>query len=331
MFDGPILIFRLFAPLLLFCQPFNSQELTAVRLDVKLPFPDNCQAPFYDGEDKIYLVGGCANNPNNKILVFSLSTETLTVVGSLPGRGSEGTVQKDGYGNIFFFGGSQVYKFDPKLNSTFLAATLPYDISSHTSFKLNDTSNTVYIMGGWFGPDDELLSFDMETLNSSQVTKLPLHLTSPTSVRVGNKAFIFDDANIENRHALELDLDTLRMRQVGSGTLPIFDWWSSSSVRVGNYLYIIGGFYRSRTDGVIQFNSETYENVFIPVGNLKLDNTTDFAWAPSSVFVPGKNRIYCFGGETYNWTAPDPHYTPQTDIFFIDLTPLQPDLDHTTD
>lgn len=300
----------------------HGQQLSAEYLDVKLPFPSICQAPYYDGQDKIYLFGSCML-PQNQILVFSISSETIQTLDTLlPGRALLGSVQSDNFGNLFFFGGgpnsNQVFKFDSSSNSSSHVATLPYDVAYHTSFKRNESSNIVYIFGG-YSQAYELLAFDMETATATRVADIPLATYSPTSVRVGNKVYTFAYAG--QQQVLELDLNSFQMVRVGDPILPVFPW-HPTSVGNGNLIYIIGGYHPQvgwPTEGIIQFDAETFQSSFLPVRNLPVDNVTSLESAPVSVFVGGKNRIYCFGGRTTNGTGGV--VTSYDEIFYVDLTP----------
>lgn len=128
-------------------------------------------------------------------------------------------------------------------------------------------------------------------------------MAQAASVQVGSKAFFFTatDSNA-NRNALELDLGTYAMRAVGPSTFLLFDSYPSA-VTDGNLVYIIGG-YKVRDSGNVvvvtgfyQFNPNTFENKHISVTNFPTGGYS-YVMAPGLVFVPGKNRIYAFGGES---------------------------------
>lgn len=74
------------------------------------------------------------------------------------------------------------------------------------------------------------------------------------------------------------------------------------------------------TNGIVSFNPTTYENNFIPVNNFPVEGSYFFNVAPASVFVPSRNRIYCFGGHSKNASGTKSH----DGIFIIDLAPLEP-------
>lgn len=160
------LIFLLYA-----IESSTGQQLSAEYLKVKLPAP-NAPDAYYDGDDTIYVIGG-SFHPYNEILAFSITSETVELIGSFPGRAQLGTVQGDSSGNIFYIGGEpnyqQIFKFEPVTNTTSIVATLPYLVYHHTSVKYEDK---VYIIGGRDGPKG-LLVFDLETMQLSQMENLP--------------------------------------------------------------------------------------------------------------------------------------------------------------
>ena len=166
-----------FISVFLLTQPQETvgQLLTAEYADIKLLAPNFCPRPYYDGADTIYLLGGCDTVTWTRIEVFSISNETIArkSIGSLPWNGVFGTVQADNFGNIFYFGGNSrrdVYKFDPVANQSSLVATLPVDVYGSTSVQYNDSSNTVYILGGYGqGSPRTLLAFDLVLLNYTTI------------------------------------------------------------------------------------------------------------------------------------------------------------------
>lgn len=296
-------------------------QLTTKYLDTKLPSPNKCLQTIYDGIDGIYLFGSCSREASPNIFKFSISSESLTSVGNLPGEAKLGSVQSDGFGNIFYFGGGsggdQVYYFDPENNVSSTVATLPYDVQYGVSVKYNDT---VFILGG-YAQGRELLAFNMTTRNYSVIsTNLPFRVSGGAGFTVGRKAYIFDATELrQGRNALELDLDTYVMTQVGPETLPRFAG-RPSAVWDGNFGYIIGGYLETEnvTSGMFQFDPRTLSNTFIPVYNWPVEGLNDLQVGPASVFVPGRKRIYCFGGYSFNATSDVYH----DDIFYIDLTPV---------
>lgn len=303
-------------------QPSHCQQLSAEFVQVRLPFQSWGQSAFHDGNDLIYLIGG-TGNADNQILQFSISSETIKVVGNLPVQVFSGSVQEDSGGNLFIFGcgdnGDQVYKFNPKLNSSEFITNLPFDIRYHNSIKYNATSNTVYIPGGYF--QRQLLSFDMETTMLTNLTDLEFDLFNPTSVRIGNKAFIFDHSNIRNRQAFEFNLDTFEMLLVGRDTLPVFNW-VPSSVWDESFVYVVGGYEANwyPYNGIIQFDPRTFDNRFIPVKNFPAFNTTCYHIAPTSVYVRNLNRIYFFGGQSFD--SSNNHVWTFDVIYYVNLNTI---------
>lgn len=307
--------------------PIRGQVLTTQTLDVKLPAPDACQATFYDGDDSIYLFGGSEYPQNKQILKFTIFSETLQVVGTLPEASICGHAYSDSSRNIFYLGGGdsgatwfkEVYKFNPVTGVVSHVANLPYTAGERPSFKFSETSNTILVFGDDGEVTQKLSAFDLYSLTSSTVsTNFTFYANSATAIKVGSKAFLFGVRDPEAaRMAVEVDVDTFfNMQYVGLATLPTFTW-HPSSVWDGNYGYVIGGYDSStgvRTDGIIQFNPVTYENRFIPVENFPVGGSSHFWYSPATVFVPSRNRIYFFGG----YSSIKIH----DEIFYIDLTPL---------
>lgn len=259
------------------------------------------------------------------IFKFSISSESLVKVGSLPDYGWRGTVQSDSHGNIFYLGGGSggraVYKFILTTNTSRTVATLPADVNSCTSFKYN---NSVFMLGGdgQYGSGNKLLIFNMETLTSSTVSAtLPFWVNGGTAVTIGKKAFVFSATETkENGQALEIDLETYSMTQVGPEAFQFMG--SPSAVADGNWVYIIGGYRETdnESNGFFKFNGVTHENKFLPVTNVPRTGT-DFNTAPAAVFVPSKNRIYAFGGQTVQGTVWQRSILERDEIFYVDLNP----------
>lgn len=299
-------------------------QLLAEYLDTKLPQPYGCISPFYDGNDTVFLFG--CYILNSQILKFSISSQTLQEVGRLRGITLKGTLQSDGIGNIFYLGGGgdsrDVYKFEPETNTIETVARLPVSVQDSVSIKYDDT---VLILGG-LGQDRELMTFNLDTLNYSMVSNnLTFVVTAGATVRVGNKAFLFDDTESgQNRNALELDLDTYDMTRVGLATLPRFTGYTAT-VWDDDFAYIVTGSRfdsGNETHGLVQFNPKSYDNGFIPVQNFPVESPNYFWITPGTVFIPGLSRIYGFGGESWNSSAN--RFVDHDEIFYIDLAPLDP-------
>ncbi|XP_021968224.1 uncharacterized protein LOC110863271 [Folsomia candida] len=310
--------------------PTGQSALTAEYLDIKLPTANACHKPFFSGGDIIYLFGGCGDvSVQTQILAFSITSETLEVLPThLPGPSVRGTVQGDTTGNIFYLGGGsgatyrQVYKFDPTGNQTHVSAVLPYNVDEAYSV-IRD--NAVSILGGFAKPNG-LLTFDLQlgiTLNQSF---LAFQFHRGTATTVGQKAYIFDAGEtVNNRAALELDLNTFRLMSVGPATLPLFNEAPTSVFDGSRYIYVTGGYISGTpTDGIICFDGVTFENQFFPVSNFPVglnSSNTYFRTAPASIFVPNLNRIYFFGGESFNSTSDDT--VVHDEVFFVDLDSIQ--------
>lgn len=75
-------------------------------------------------------------------------------------------------------------------------------------------------------------------------------------------------------------------------------------------------------DGLIQFDPVSFNNEFIPVANFPVEGASYFRVSPATVYVPDLNRIYFFGGSSFNYTTDE--FKIHDEIFYIDLDPLTP-------
>lgn len=300
----------------------STGQLTAQYLATTLPAGLPYSIIHYDGDDSIYIFG---SGRNSDILKFSLSSETITIVGAIPEDMRGGSVQGDSSGNIFIFGGydgwysAYFYKFNPTTETLTLLTHLGRGITDHISFQYN---STIYFIGGDRSPL-EFLGFDMVTESLTLVpNNFQYYVTQGAGVRFGSKVLIFDDTQAHLRRGMELDLDSFEMTPVGEPTLPLFSLWPSA-VSDGRHAYIVGGYTPNweATNGIIQYDPVTYENQFLAVDNWPVDGASFFRDAPSMIYVPGRNRIYFFGGYSYNVTGN--WYKSHDEIFFVDLDPLQ--------
>lgn len=319
-------LFLILLSWLLLASQSSSQSLSATYLSTTLPSPLSYPMAHYDGADSIYIFSDGRNSP---ILKFSLSSETLTSVGTVPVDIRGGSVTSDAFGNIFIFGfhdgiySTYAYKFNPDTAILTPLATLGRGMSEHINFHYNSTSPTVFLVGGNMR-EEEVYGFNMETEVWITVSRDFLwHVKQGAGVRFGNqKAYIFDNTQDNHRRALELDLDSFEAVAVGPASLPLFSLWPEA-VTDGRNAYIVGGYTPNweGTNGLIQFDPSTYENVFLPVSNWPVEGVRFFRVAPATVYVPGRDRIYFFGGMSYNATGN--WYRSHDEIFFVDLAPLR--------
>jgi hypothetical protein len=88
-----------------------------------------------------------------------------------------------------------------------------------------------------------------------------------------------------------------------------------------NVGYMIGGVYYPYSDGFFKFNPENFQHEYIFVDNFPISGR-DAGWAsaPTMVFVEKLNRIYCFGGFSFNDGVATFHET----IFHIGLGDVVP-------
>ncbi len=80
--------------------------MKTVFLNTKLPSKTAHHAILYDGNDSIYLLGGFNATAIDDIQLFSISSQKLTKIRTLPSPSCSGTVEwATNNKNIFYFGG----------------------------------------------------------------------------------------------------------------------------------------------------------------------------------------------------------------------------------
>src|SRR5687768_15935849 len=82
----------------------KSQGLAVEYLSARLPTGDHCHQLHYDGDDSIFVFGGCWPRTARQILKYTLATDTISRIGTLPTDFIHGSVQSDDDGNVFLFG-----------------------------------------------------------------------------------------------------------------------------------------------------------------------------------------------------------------------------------
>ncbi|OXA54623.1 uncharacterized protein LOC118435606 [Folsomia candida] len=183
----------------------SATSLVAEYSSVTLPVTLYGSTIHYDGLDTVYLVGGTHNEElSGDVIAYSISADTVQIVGAMPNIGFFGSVQQfeeDG-NEFYYFGGysdttgdfSVVYKIEKmgeeELEITELAQ-LPVDVMYSTSVAIN--TSTVLIVGGQ-GMENGLLFFNLDTETGTVVdATLPMELPYVTSTQVGDDFYIFGD------------------------------------------------------------------------------------------------------------------------------------------
>lgn len=170
----------------------HGSQLSATYSLAKLPTPDYAHRPWYDGLDSVYIFGGYLFfGHSNRILRYSLSSDTIHFLGSLSVDAVIGSVR-----NIFYFGAdsnnNKVLKYSPSANSSTVVAQLPRNIAAIPTIKLDN--NTVLILGSGL-TGREILSFDLATRSTTTLeTQLPFSVRFGGAIKFGrNKAYLFPE------------------------------------------------------------------------------------------------------------------------------------------
>lgn len=129
----------------------NAKNLTVTYSRVR-DIPGHSHRSLYDGVDSIYFLGGgpgYIDRDSVRILKYPLSNDTLISLGSFPLTARHGSLQRDPFGNSFYFEADmtlddKVLKYSPSTNTTTIVGKLPYKIFCIPTLALD--SNTFLIL-----------------------------------------------------------------------------------------------------------------------------------------------------------------------------------------
>lgn len=307
--------FRIFLlPLLL--TPSRAQPLSVVYSSAKLPEPDWAYRLWYDGADTVYIIGsGGISDVSRSILrnifSYSLSTERIQFEAFLPMYAGYGSVHGDSHGNIFYVKSASrndsIIKYSISSKSSSVVGTIPQILLDN---------NTVLVLGR-YPQEKEILSVDLTT-----GTTIILDLKLPKDVRYGaavkwrqDKVYLFHQ------------FDGVREWDLGSNTfkkmsikLPIFNQFPTV-VTNETWIYILSNFDRNREyqEGIFKIDPVAMTTQFLHVDNWPLANSSRYYnKPPQCVCVPKWDRIYCFGGQSANFSISS-EAPVHDEIFYVDL------------
>ncbi|OXA62922.1 uncharacterized protein LOC110863430 [Folsomia candida] len=321
----------------------HPQTLEAVLTSSKFPYGLTFTGIAYDGDDSIYIFGGLYQEYNSttteisdQIYRYSVMSDTLTPVGQLPNPIYGGTVEHDGKGNYFFFGGHlihanyslKIFKFTPSDGQVVQVGTILRYLFNSPSIRYN---NTVVILGSSYYSDPAVFSFDMETYQVKWLRDMPKSYVDHTAVwdEAGNRAVVFGHVS-QSWTPNPVEPFTL-YKPTGFGDnevvdviLPFsFTGLTQATVVVGRAAYVIGAQRPSTSNYIARVDLETieveqiYVENFAPYYDL---SDVDIFDGISAVYVEKLSRIYYFGGSLQFYSLHDLQFIGN--VAYIDLTPL---------
>src|ERR1044072_4745209 len=117
------LLLNLFLIYLTICA---SQRLKVEYSSAFLPQADSCHGVHYDNNDSIFIFGGCGPTAERQIVKYSLSSDTISRIGTLPTVFKSGSVHSDTEGNLLLFGAgsafNQVIRYNGNENASLIVA-----------------------------------------------------------------------------------------------------------------------------------------------------------------------------------------------------------------
>ncbi|OXA62921.1 hypothetical protein Fcan01_01366 [Folsomia candida] len=331
----------------------HSQTLEAVLTSSKFPYGLTFTGIAYDGDDSIYIFGGLYQEYNStttgisdQIYRYSVVSDTLTPVGQFPNPIYGGSVEHDGNGNYFYFGGNlpydpdqsgstyslKIFKFTPSDGQVVQVGTILRYLFRSPCIRYN---NTVVILGSSYYSDPAVFAFDMETHQVKWLRDMPQRYMDHTAVwdEAENRAVVFGYKHRPASKSAEpnaVEPFTL-YKPTGFGDnevvdviLPFsFTGLTQATAVVGRAAYVIGSQRPSTSNYIARVNLETleveriYVENFIPYYDL---SDVDLFYIISAVYVEKLNRIYYFGGRLQFYSFKHTQYIG--DVAYIDLAPL---------
>jgi len=305
-----------------FVKDSTSQDLIAEYCQATLSLPVSFTASIYDGDDSILIFGGSGDS--NMIYQYSISNDDIQVIGSIVDSTHRTTsVLADREGNYLYFGSSytqkSVTKFSPVKNTTDEVASLPF-ASGWSGTILDEETDTAYMMG-MSGSQMSILSYDMTRHNFSIKDSLPGPMYPSAAVKFGGVVYVFGETRLVGRDPVYIfNMNTHGVTKIDN-IMPDFSM-SPSAVVAGDFIYVVGGYTRRDgvfTNAIIRFNPETMEVEYIFVKDFLIDFEEYFSEAPDMVYVEKLNRIYFFGGFSWDYLAGA--YKYHNEIWYVTLNP----------
>ncbi|XP_021964903.1 uncharacterized protein LOC110860150 [Folsomia candida] len=289
----------------------DCSQLYAKKCDAHLPHPTQVPVVSYDGDDAIYIFGGCRwtlSGPDvysNEILKYTISTDTIQLVAHLPFGVYLGTLTADGLGNYFYFGGAipgynshYVIKFNSYTNQVDIVNRIPYYFHYSASFAVDQS--TAYVMAGNLFQEG-VIKFDMQTYAWEQMADLPTKFRTAVAFWDKNKqaAYVFGQGNAavsppydQVIHEPAPDYGQIYNFQIPDDYLNVPA--VSNDETDG---FVVGGF--KPTESLFWFQMQSWTGKYCPV--VGLPGGDDVLFSRTGIaFVPNLNRLYVFGGASQN-------------------------------
>ena len=316
----PLFFIPLYIFITAFPSPSKSQDLVATPTLAKLPYTLEHHAICYDGLDFVYIFGGRHVGYQNKILKYTLSNDSIEVVGMLPFISGYGAVASDGTGRMYYFGGhnmtassSAIYVFDTTTHTVSHWGNLPEPHRHELSVVAMNSTDFVII-------EDMILSY---------TSVISLHLPTQTFTELDGFP------NGSRSGAVLMPPTTILGARNGWPQNPIFKYdpttnnltYFSHSFHIdqhpsivfdGQDGWIVSGLWDLPSSGILKVDPVMESVSFVPVEGFPATNNVGFLNS-AAVYVERLNRIYIFGGHS---TFPGGRHTSHDDIWYINLNPL---------
>jgi len=308
-----------------------ADTLKAQYSAAKLPITVVNSQLAYDGNDSIYIFGTGSDEAISIVARFSIDSDSCEEVGRLPSVVYLGSAQAVGTG-IYYFGGQypgegyrDIIKFDTLTNTVASVGKMPFDASYHTTFKQPNSSNLYFFKSSNFNEEfSKLYELDMSTYAFTELNG-DVDILGYTSAVVDKYSYIFgQEESTQKSRILMIDMESINSPfQPFTFSDRVFSH-TSQVVSDGISAYIINSHDPSAEPGYlpnafVRINLQDYIPDYPEIENFPMPTSEGrYFFAPSAVYVDKLNRIYYFGGRTWNSTSNE--YSYVKDIWYIDLS-----------
>lgn len=140
----------------------TAQLLQAEYFDVRFSDYAGCKLPYYNGNDSIYLFDGCLAPGQNKIHLFTISSETIEFVAPMTGLAVMVNILGDDFGNMYYFNEQEVFTFDPVEKISTSVTRLSSRIVDSPVFWDDQSNNTRIFMSGMGSSGRSVYNVELE-------------------------------------------------------------------------------------------------------------------------------------------------------------------------
>jgi len=309
--------------------------LNAELARAKQPLPRTDVSISYGGLDSLYIVGGFSFNGSYQnqrdILKYSLSQDTLELVGQLPVGVSSAFTWNDGNGTHYVIGGSsargEVYRFQEGNES---AVETVGSTSSVVYHPLPQPSNkeVIHLVLTRSQTFPRMFEFHTTDLTMNRTIPLPFlegyniyYTQGAAQVDDGYTVLIFSHFS-DSRGSLPSRHDVVVKYSIPEDRFELFQtpippWQSSLNPFSDNdvvYLFAFGEKVQNCTTGIHRYDTVRNETEFFQVTGILGEGR--YLEETSTFFVPSMNRLYIFGGSSY------PGGIYRDEIWTVDLDPI---------